>query len=174
MSFGFLKGSPISLICTLVPVLYREYERSIISNFSTIRCLNSRQMVEDSDLCLQLNFHLFVQFEIGHGHETKPYFRIPAWVAGQFAITWKYPTIYIRKYLQIDKWEILCIILIFPAKVHSSSARISSMGLLKTSDRLSMAPWKKTDIVINRSPSLGACNSHNKPMQQHFYRPVYF
>ena len=25
-----------------------------------------------------------------------------------------------------------------------------------------------------RSPSLGACNSHNKPMQRHFYRPVYF
>ena len=25
-----------------------------------------------------------------------------------------------------------------------------------------------------RSPLLGACNSHNKPMQRHFYRPVYF
>ena len=25
-----------------------------------------------------------------------------------------------------------------------------------------------------RSPLLGACNSHDKPMQRHFYRPVYF
>ena len=29
-------------------------------------------------------------------------------------------------------------------------------------------------IVIFRSPLLGACNSHNKPVQRHFYRPVYF
>ena len=25
-----------------------------------------------------------------------------------------------------------------------------------------------------RSPLLGACNSHNKPIQRHFHRPVYF
>ena len=25
-----------------------------------------------------------------------------------------------------------------------------------------------------RSPLLGACNFHNKPMQRHFYKPVYF
>ena len=28
--------------------------------------------------------------------------------------------------------------------------------------------------ITSRSPSLGACNSHNKPLQRHFYRPVYF
>ena len=28
--------------------------------------------------------------------------------------------------------------------------------------------------TLARSPLLGACNSHNKPMQRHFYRPVYF
>ena len=43
---------------------------------------------------------------------------------------------------------------------------------------------KFTKVTINRtenpenggvrSPSLGACNSHNKPMQRHFYRLVYF
>ena len=26
----------------------------------------------------------------------------------------------------------------------------------------------------SRSPLLGACNSHNKQMQRHFYRPVFF
>ena len=31
------------------------------------------------------------------------------------------------------------------------------------------------DIIKKRQePSLGAYNSHNKPMQRHFYRPVYF
>ena len=29
-------------------------------------------------------------------------------------------------------------------------------------------------ILLVRSPLLGACNSHNKPTQRHFYRPVYF
>ena len=29
-------------------------------------------------------------------------------------------------------------------------------------------------LIVDRSPLLGACNSHNKPMQRHFYRPVYF
>ena len=29
-------------------------------------------------------------------------------------------------------------------------------------------------LSLDRSPSLGAYNSHNKPMQRHFYRPVYF
>ena len=29
-------------------------------------------------------------------------------------------------------------------------------------------------LCLSRSPSLGACNSHNKPMQRHFYRTVYF
>ena len=29
-------------------------------------------------------------------------------------------------------------------------------------------------LYLTRSPLLGACNSHNKPMQRHFYRPVYF
>ena len=29
-------------------------------------------------------------------------------------------------------------------------------------------------IDLFRSPLLGACNSHNKPMQRHFCRPVYF
>ena len=29
------------------------------------------------------------------------------------------------------------------------------------------------NIIFVRSPSLGVCNSHNKPMQRHFYRPVY-
>ena len=29
-------------------------------------------------------------------------------------------------------------------------------------------------IGLARSPLLGACNSHNKPMQRHFNRPVYF
>ena len=30
------------------------------------------------------------------------------------------------------------------------------------------------NMTCCRSPLLGACNSHNKPMQRHFYRPVYF
>ena len=30
------------------------------------------------------------------------------------------------------------------------------------------------DVEYDRSPLLGACNSHNKPMQRHFYRLVYF
>ena len=29
------------------------------------------------------------------------------------------------------------------------------------------------DVRFHRSPLLGACNSHNKPLQRH-YRPVYF
>ena len=29
-------------------------------------------------------------------------------------------------------------------------------------------------ITYIRSPLLGVCNSHYKPMQRHFYRPVYF
>ena len=29
-------------------------------------------------------------------------------------------------------------------------------------------------IRTRRSPLLGACNSHNKPLQRHFYRQVYF
>ena len=29
-------------------------------------------------------------------------------------------------------------------------------------------------VIYFRSPLLGACNSHNKPVQRHFYRPVYF
>ena len=29
-------------------------------------------------------------------------------------------------------------------------------------------------LACTRSPLLGAYNSHNKPMQRHFYRPVYF
>ena len=29
-------------------------------------------------------------------------------------------------------------------------------------------------LYLIRSPLLGACNSHNKPMQRHFDRPVYF
>ena len=29
-------------------------------------------------------------------------------------------------------------------------------------------------LSIDRSPSLGACNSHTEPMSRHFYRPVYF
>ena len=32
----------------------------------------------------------------------------------------------------------------------------------------------QNEPIKNRSPSLGACNSHNKPMPRHFYRPVYF
>ena len=30
------------------------------------------------------------------------------------------------------------------------------------------------DVEYDRSPLLGAYNSHNKPMQRHFYRLVYF
>jgi len=30
------------------------------------------------------------------------------------------------------------------------------------------------ESTLVRSPSLGACNSHTKPMSQDFYRPVYF
>ena len=74
----------------------RIQKSSIISDFSTIRCLNARQMFQVSDLCLQLKFYLFFQFKISHGHETKPYFGIPVGVAGQFAITRKYLIIYIR------------------------------------------------------------------------------
>ena len=36
--------------------------------------------------------------------------------------------------------------------------------------------WKKKEnrVTAARSPLLGAYNSHSKPMQRHFYRPVYF
>ena len=36
------------------------------------------------------------------------------------------------------------------------------------------APSLKPTLTKFRSPLLGACNFHNKPMQRHFYRPVYF
>ena len=32
----------------------------------------------------------------------------------------------------------------------------------------------RNKIANNMSPLLGAYNSRNKPMQRHFYRPVYF
>ena len=46
------------------------------------------------------------------------------------------------------------------------SAKWFSNRLLDSQSRVS-ATWI-------RSPLLGACNSHNKPVQRHFYRPVYF
>ena len=33
--------------------------------------------------------------------------------------------------------------------------------------------WPVKSLTQDRSPSLGACNSHTKPMSWHFYRPVY-
>ena len=33
---------------------------------------------------------------------------------------------------------------------------------------------KLGNLIHIQEPLLGACNSHNKPMQRHFYRPVYF
>ena len=43
----------------------------------------------------------------------------------------------------------------------------------KASDTLKHHPtvWA---VPYSRNPLLEACNYHNKPMQRHFYRPVYF
>ena len=47
-------------------------------------------------------------------------------------------------------------------------------------DEITIADCFRTFFVVvvlficSRSSLLGACNSHNKPMKRHFYRPVYF
>ena len=50
-------------------------------------------------------------------------------------------------------------------------SRFSVPGCHSARLPLCVKPSKIVNYII-RSPLLGACNSHNKPVQRHFYRPV--